>query len=296
MPWLQVQVRIDRSDIAVVEDLLLHCGALSITLADSADHPILEPGVGETPLWPGVLVTGLFDQESDRSRLDEQLQGLQPGSPGVDWHWQLLEDRPWERAWMDHFQPIQCGERLWICPSWCQPPDPGAINLQLDPGLAFGSGTHPTTFLCLQWLDRSNLAGRTVLDYGCGSGILGIAALLLGADRVIAVDNDPQALLATRENLARNNLPEHRLEACLPGDFTAGPADLVLANILAGPLIELAPRLAGSTRERGWLCLSGITTTQADAVTSAYPEFKFEPVAIQENWVRLTAVKIGRNR
>jgi len=270
---------------------MLDCGAVSVTLQDSADNPILEPGVGEAPLWPTVRVTGLFEADANIDDINAQLSNALPDHAPIDCNWETLEDRPWERAWMEHFQPVQCGDRLWVCPSWCQPPDPSAVNLRLDPGLAFGSGTHPTTFLCLQWLDRLDLAGKLVVDYGCGSGILGIAALLLGADRVVAVDNDPQALTATQDNLARNRLDRTRLTTCQPADFAAIEADLVLANILAGPLIDLAPRLSASTAAGGLLCLSGITRAQAPLVIAAYPEFYFAPMAVQDDWVRLTAVK-----
>ncbi len=291
MAWLQLHLLAGRAATESVEEALLDCGALSVTLADSADNPILEPGVGETPLWDTVKVTALFDLPADSARLGEQFLALQPGYGAADLRWETVEDQPWERAWMDHFEAIQCGPRLWICPSWREPSDPRAINLRLDPGLAFGSGTHPTTFLCLQWLDAQNLTGRTVIDYGCGSGILGIAALLLGAERVVAVDNDPQALIATRDNLARNGLDASRLSTHTPEDAPHTPVDFLLANILAGPLINLAPKLAALTRDGGQLCLSGLTGEQAGEVMAAYPGFAFDPVANREEWVRLTARK-----
>lgn len=293
MAWLQVHLFADRDDTESVEDALLECGAVSVTLADSADNPILEPGVGETPLWETVKVTGLFELPADQALLSTSFLALRPDFSASDLHWETLEDQPWERAWMDHFEPIQCGKRLWICPSWREPPDPQAVNLRLDPGLAFGSGTHPTTFLCLQWLDSLDLAGRTVVDYGCGSGILGIAALLLGAAKVIAVDNDPQALLATRDNLVRNELPANRLDVYLPDEVpdaqVLGSADILVANILAGPLISLAPRLATLIASGGLLCLSGLTGEQAEEVMAAYDGFAFDPIVSREEWVRLTA-------
>ncbi|MCK9563411.1 MAG: 50S ribosomal protein L11 methyltransferase [Bacteroidales bacterium] len=293
MAWLQVHLFAERADTEAVEDALLHCGAVSVTLADSADDPILEPGVGETPLWETVKVSGLFELPADQALLSASFLALRPDFSAADLHWESVEDQAWERAWMDHFEPIQCGRRLWICPSWREPPDPGAVNLRLDPGLAFGSGTHPTTFLCLQWLDGLDLAGKTVIDYGCGSGILGIAALLLGAARVIAVDNDPQALIATRDNLERNDLDPARLAVYLPGEapetLVEGGADILVANILAGPLIGLASRLAALTAADGQLCLSGLTGEQAPEVMAAYPTFAFDPPAAREEWVRLTA-------
>ena len=288
MSWLQLHVVAPRASAGDHEDALIGAGAVSVTLADNADNPILEPGVGETPLWETVRLTALFEADTSREEV-ERTTGLS----ARDCQWEVLEDQPWERAWMEHFQPIRCGERLWICPSWQEPPDPNAINLILDPGLAFGSGTHPTTFLCLQWLDAVPLQGKTVLDYGCGSGILGIAALLLGAERVVAVDNDPQALLATRDNLQRNGLEASRLTTCLPDETPPLSADVTIANILAGPLIDLAPRIAGLTAGGGQLCLSGIMSHQADAVSHAYPGFTFSEPVIVEDWVRLNAIKIS---
>ena len=296
MPWLQVHLLADRSDTGQVEDALLDCGAVSVTLADSADDPILEPGVGETPLWEVVRVTGLFELPADQRAISAHFSSLLPRYQAADLSWETVADQPWERAWMDHFEPIQCGRRLWICPSWQDPPDPNAVNLRLDPGLAFGSGTHPTTFLCLQWLDGIDLAGKTVIDYGCGSGILGIAALLLGAAKVIAVDNDSQALTATRDNLERNGLATDRLAAWLPEEMPAATADILVANILAGPLINLGDRLAGLTAGGGRLCLSGITRQQAGEVMTAYPDFRFDPVVERDDWVRLSAAKGNANR
>lgn len=210
---------------------------------------------------------------------------------------QEILDPSSKQPWMDQYPPIQCGKRLWICPTWQSPPKPEAVNLRLDPGLAFGSGSHPTTFLCLQWLDSMELQGATVVDYGCGSGILGIAALLLGAEKIVAVDNDPQALQATGDNLRRNQLGEQRLNACLPDALPQQiHAEVVIANILAQPLIELSPVIGAMVKPGGRLCLSGMTTTQVDSVMAAYPGFIFDPPASMEGWAlvrwaRLTATK-----
>lgn len=295
MPWLQVHLLTDRAAVEEVEDALLDCGAVSVTLTDSADDPILEPGVGETPLWEVVRITGLFELPADQQAISAHFSSLLPRYQATDLSWEAVADQPWERAWMEHFEPIQCGRRLWICPSWQDPPDPDAVNLRLDPGLAFGSGTHPTTFLCLQWLDGIDLAGQTVIDYGCGSGILGIAALLLGAAQVVAVDNDPQALIATRDNLERNGLAAERLSACLPEDAPTAAADILVANILARPLISLAGRLASLITNGGQLCLSGLTRQQAEEVITAYPDFRFEPLVEYDEWVRLVATKGSTN-
>lgn len=285
MPWLELRIDSNRDDAPAIEDALVNCGALSVTLQDNADHPIFEPALGETPLWQNTRVVGLFDADIDTGAVYRQLQ-----LPRDTAHsWNTLEDKDWEREWMAHYQPIQCGANLWICPSWIAPPQPEAVNLLLDPGLAFGTGTHPTTFLCMQWLSEQELAGRTAVDYGCGSGILGIAALLLGARSVIGVDIDPQALLATQDNAQRNGLAAERFLVFFPGKAPSTKHDVVLANILAGPLVELADTLEQHLNPQGLLCLSGILHTQADTVMSAYSDFvDFDPVRQREEWVCLT--------
>lgn len=291
MSWLQLCLTVGRAEVDALQDALLESGALSVTLQDSGDDPVLEPGVGETPLWNEVQVTGLFTADTDTDKVLAQLASCYGGVLPVH-QWQPLAEQVWERAWMADYVPIQCGPRLWICPSWCAPPDPAAANLILDPGLAFGSGTHPTTFLCLQWLESQALAGKIVIDYGCGSGILGIAALLLGAERVIAVDNDPQALLATRDNADRNHIAAGRIRCCMPNQIPNVTADLVLANILAAPLVELALPLTHLTKPAGSLCLSGIFATQCVDVQAAYCDnFDFDTPAFDQQWARLTAVK-----
>ncbi len=292
MPWLQLKVIAPRKYVASLENSLLASGAASVTLQDNADQPILEPGLGETPLWDNVKITGLFDANINTAQTVATAE-KRFGNKLPEHAWELLEDKDWEREWMTHYHAICCGERLWICPSWQQPPEPEKINLMLDPGLAFGTGTHPTTFLCMQWIDQQDFSGLDVVDYGCGSGILGIATLLLGAKKVIGVDIDPQALLATADNAKRNNLADNAMPVYLPVDCPDVEVDVMLANILAGPLAELAPVLSGMTKIGGKICLSGILTTQAQTVIKAYENwFVFDPVAEKEEWVRLTAVKI----
>ena len=293
MAWLQLRIQTSRQRAQAVEDALLAAGAASVTFEDNADQPILEPGLGETPLWEAVKITGLFDGASDPDQVVEHAAAHCGGQlPHHRWEW--LEDKDWEREWMKNYHPIQCADNLWICPSWVAPPDPGAVNLLLDPGLAFGTGTHPTTFLCLQWLAAQPLSGATVVDYGCGSGILGIAALLLGAERVVGTDIDPQALTATGRNVVRNQLAEERFAVYTPAACPAIGADLVVANILAGPLAELAGTLSALARPGARLCLSGILTAQAETVMATYSgEFDFAPVRQLEEWVCLTGVKRG---
>lgn len=291
MPWLQIKIDSNKTDADAIEDAILAAGAVSVTLEDNADQPILEPALGETPLWDNTRITGLFDAETNTEQANK-LAELELGQALPPHRWELLEDKDWEREWMKNYHPIQCGENLWICPSWIEPPEPEKINLMLDPGLAFGTGTHPTTFLCLQWIDEQNVAGKKLYDYGCGSGILGIAALLKDADQVLGVDIDPQALLATASNAERNNLPSDAMPVFLPEDCPTEQADIMLANILAGPLAELAPALNALTKPGGLLCLSGILEIQANAVMDAYKEwFIFDPIAQKDEWVRLTARK-----
>lgn len=249
MPWLQLKIDSHREQVTALEDALLAVGALSVTLLDNADEPILEPGLGETPLWTNTQVVGLFNADIDTQTVNLHLQ--QAFNESLAPRWEQLEDKDWSRAWMEDYHPIQCGERLWICPSWTQPPEPNATNLMLDPGLAFGTGTHPTTFLCMQWLDGLDCSDKSVLDYGCGSGILGIAALLLGADNAYGVDIDPQALIATRENSQRNGLADDAFPVYLPGEAPSRENDVVLANILAGPLVDLAETIAAQVKPGG---------------------------------------------
>lgn len=292
MPWLQLNIITPRKLVERLEDALLESGAVSVTLQDNADQPIFEPGLGETPLWDMVRITGLYDAEINTAEAGAIAANIF-GDELPEHSWELLEDKDWEREWMSNYHAIRCGERLWICPSWQQPPEPDKVNLMLDPGLAFGTGTHPTTFMCMQWIDQQDFTGLDIVDYGCGSGILGIATLLMGANKVIGIDIDPQALLATTENAKRNNLPADAMPVFLPPRCPQVQADIMLANILAGPLAELAPTLSGLTKLGGKICLSGILAVQAESVIAAYSQwFEFDPTAHQEEWVRLTAVKV----
>ena len=296
MSWLQLVFDTTKEQATALEDALLELGALSVTLQDNipedgVDEPIYEPGRGETPLWQKTKLLALFEADHDADLIAAALTNQLGELPS--WSAEQLEDQAWERAWMDNFKPMRFGERLWMCPSWCEPPDPNGVILALDPGLAFGTGTHPTTALCLEWLDAQPLQGCTVLDYGCGSGILAIAALLLGAERAIAVDNDPQALIATRDNAERNGIDPQRLLTCLPDAVPTLSADITIANILAGPLQELAPLLTQLTRSGGRLALSGILAEQANAVAAAYrPAFTLLGPTLRDDWVRLDGQKL----
>lgn len=293
MPWCEVSVSVVREHSALAECVLEQQGALAITLEDDADHPVLEPGPGETPLWPTVHVRGLFEADADREKITEALQAVSSINRPQLIRWRELGDQDWERAWMERFQPMKFGRSLWIVPTGMQIPfDARNTEIHLDPGLAFGTGTHPTTALCLEWLDSQDVTGRRIVDYGCGSGILGIAAALKGAARVVCVDNDPQALQATAANAARNGVADI-IECRSPEDYFESAADVVLANILAGPLIELCPLLTSSLKNPGWIVLSGILQEQSEAVVRVYSQACTEVKSDSlDGWVRLVATKM----
>ena len=289
MPWIQLTLQIDHSLNDEAEQVLLDAGALSVTLKDAEDNPVLEPAPGETPLWEKIILTGLFEADIDTEQLQQQVRQQLPA--GIAIKLEQLEDKDWIRAWMDSYKPMQFGQRLWVCPKHLAPPQPDAVNLMLDPGLAFGTGTHPTTALCLQWLDSAEIENKTVLDFGCGSGVLAIAALMLGASHCDATDIDPQALEATVSN-AEANAVINRLSVMLPDALNNQQYDIVLANILAGPLVELADKLAAFTRTGGYIVLSGILETQTQNIIKAYaPWFDLEPPKVQEDWVRISGKK-----
>ena len=304
MPWLQLKAHIAPEQADTLEELLSAEGASAITLQDAQDDPVFEPERGTTPLWHETVLTGLYDDLEDvEPMLDRVRQAWaveMPDEPCPEIDYELLADRDWEREWMDGFSPLRMGKRLWIVPSWHEAPDPDGVNLLLDPGLAFGTGTHPTTALCLEWLDaladEGQLDGQTILDFGCGSGILAIAALKLGAVRAVGTDIDPQALTASRDNATRNGIVDDALALCLPDQLDAGQYAIVVANILAGPLVELASTIAGQVAPGGRLALSGILANQADSVLEAYLAHGFymdEPVE-RDGWVRLTGFRPAR--
>jgi ribosomal protein L11 methyltransferase len=289
MAWLQVRMEVPGIDPGDAEDILLAAGAVAVTMDDAGDDPIYEPPPGAQPLWPTTRVTGLFAADAEPALLDAVLANAFAPDPVPVHEFLSLDERDWVREWLKDFKPMQFGARLWVVPGDHPPPDPDAINIALDPGLAFGTGTHATTALCLTWLDGlGDLSGMQVIDYGCGSGILAVAAALLGAESVLAVDNDPQAVAATRTNAARNGVAD-RVQAVLPGDVpeTAG-ADLLVANILAAPLVGLAPRFRTLTRPGAQLALSGLIERQVDEVRAAYADWcPLDDIAEQDGWVRL---------
>lgn len=291
MPWLQLKINTTPKTATSVESAMETCGALSVTFEDNADDPIFEPALGEVPLWNETRVTGLFEADVDTNSVLNRVLTL-CGEAETACQWQILEDKDWQREWMKHFKPIQCGKNFWICPSWCEKPDPEAVNLMLDPGLAFGTGTHPTTFLCLQWIAEEKITDKTVIDYGCGSGILGLAALLLGAHSVTGVDIDPQALVASTENIKRNQLDPERFPVYFPNKCPNDEVDFVFANILAGPLVDLAPTLTSLLKPGGKICLSGILSIQRQAIVDAYSSvINIDSIHEQDNWLCITGTK-----
>ncbi len=292
MAWWQLTVHASSAEIDSVEDALLVLGAQAITLADAHDEPIYEPLPGHSPVWSQSLVTGLFDQTHSLESLYDHLVTLLPDHLAATIKQQLLEDQVWERTYLDYFKPTVFGDNLWIIPSWHKSVDNNAVNITLDPGVAFGTGSHPTTALCLEWLDQNPPNNKTVIDFGCGSGILGIAAVLLNASHVLFTDIDPQALDATLLNAQRNNLDERNIELKLPHEVSSQQVDVLVANILSGPLIELEEHLASLIKPKGNILLSGILPEQIDNIMTAYKkDFDCEPATIKDNWVRITGTK-----
>jgi ribosomal protein L11 methyltransferase len=289
MSWLQAHLTVTKEQAPLLELLFENLGAVSVLLGDAGDEPMLEPGPGETPLWSHTRVTGLFEGDTDADALRSAIAQALQAELGSRLEMEVLEDREWERAWLDNFNAMRFGERLWVCPNGLEVDASDAVIVRLDPGLAFGTGTHPTTALCLEWLDGADVAGKTLIDYGCGSGILAVAALKLGAARVIGVDHDPQALLATRSNAEANGVAD-RLSLLSSEAADPPPADIVLANILANVLIELAPRIAPLVASGGELVLSGILDDQWPAVAAAYETgLDFQQPELKDGWVRLHA-------
>ena len=299
MPFLQLTLAVGSANPEPFEDALLALGATSITLEDAADDPVLEPAPGTTPLWPTVRVKALFDASADDALILAALRSTFGGAlPATAF--EHIADRLWEREWLKDFKPMRFGRRLWICPAGMRPESSVVheaaqaltpVFIDLDPGLAFGTGTHPTTALCLEWLDSADLSGKAIIDYGCGSGVLAIAALRLGATSAMAVDIDPQAIIAIRDNARRNGIGEELIAATVEqADLHA--AEVVLANILAEPLDHLAPTLAGLVRRQGEIVLSGLLTTQADALARRYAAwFDMAATSTREEWARLSGLK-----
>ncbi|HIQ07290.1 MAG TPA: 50S ribosomal protein L11 methyltransferase [Thiotrichaceae bacterium] len=291
MSWKQLFCTCSRELESVVTDLLEVAGAASVCYQDAKDNPILEPPINTTPLWDSIVFTGLYDESIDLQATIDALGLLTPQVQNI--YQEPLVEQVWERAWMDNFKPMCFGSSLWIYPSHITPPRDDNTYITLDPGLAFGTGTHPTTALCLEWLDKNPPVQKTVLDYGCGSGILAIAALKLGATLAISTDIDPQALTATTANANLNSINLDKIPLYFPDELPGQAVDVLLANILSGPLVELAPKLATKVVSKGQLVLSGILAAQESAIIKAYtPYFKNISVRDLDGWLRITASRL----
>jgi ribosomal protein L11 methyltransferase len=292
--WLQIHITVEQAQVDFTETLLSSLGAVSVTLDDAENQDLLEPLPGETPLWNKVIVTGIFAQEDDEEiDVDSIVTFIATQMPEAPLTHEFIEDQEWERTWMDAYEPIQIADHFWVVPEWMESPEPNAVNLKLDPGLAFGTGNHASTFLCLQWLGKTNVKDKIVIDYGCGSGILGVAALLLGAKKVYATDIDPQAILATEQNAELNGVAE-KLYVGLPEEFREElgslKADVFVANILAGPLMVLAPEFSTLVNSEAEFALAGVIEEQVSDVSSVYSEF-FDILEVEkrdEHWCRIS--------
>jgi len=293
MPWIQLTLSCSEEHAPQVGDMLMANGAQAVTYRDGADTPIFEPRPGDIILWEHTLATGLFEAETDIKSVIANLKKSNVFSDNVQYKVDALEDKDWEREWMDNFHPIRFGDKLWICPSWREIPEPDAVNILLDPGMAFGTGTHPTTAMCLRWIDANPPTGKTVVDFGCGSGILGIAALLFDAENVIGIDIDQQALIATKDNAERNHVGD-KFSLYLPSQQPQTQVELVLANVLAGPLRELADTILDFVAPGGQLVLSGILERQIEGVIEAYqPQIQFDTPTIDGDWAMLSGTRVG---
>ena len=295
MDWRQFVMNLDALDPTIVENAFLNLGATSVTLTDAGDDPVLEPGPGETPLWSSTQITGLFPGDADLAAFAVALRTELGVDDLPDHRVETLQDRAWEREWLKDFGPMRFGKRLWICPTGQEVENEDAVIVHLDPGLAFGTGTHPTTALCLEWLDGLDLQDRNMLDYGCGSGVLAIAALKLGCTSATGMDIDPQAVTATQQNAADNAVAAN-LAVFGSADAISGQFDVVIANILAGPLVQFADSITSHLAKDGMLALSGVLCEQADEVLMTYePWIDFEEPVFREQdgqtWSRLTGKK-----
>lgn len=293
MAWYQISVITNEDTAPKIADYFSVLGAVSVTYMDAEDEPVYEPAIGETKIWSKTQVIALYELTADPAKIRSQtLKHFQEDCLNY-WEFEVIQDQAWERAWMEHYHPMKFADKLWVCPTGQEQREENTVCLTLDPGLAFGTGTHPTTAMCLEWLASNDLAGKTVIDYGCGSGILAIAAVLLGATNVYAVDIDPQAITATESNALKNNVP-NKIHACLPQQFSLlnAKADVVLANILANPLIEMAAQITGLMLPKSQLILSGILAEQSASVIEAYkPYLMLDKTVQQEDWVRLAGTK-----
>ncbi len=291
MTWHQITVITNENLAPRIADFFDNLGAVSVTYMDAEDEPVYEPAIGETKIWSNTEVIALYEIDVDPVLIKTRLYAQFKADQMHNYRHEIIEDQEWERAWMEFYKPMKFAEKLWVCPTDQEQYETGTVCLTLDPGLAFGTGTHPTTALCLEWLASHELAGKTVIDYGCGSGILAVAGILLGAKIALAVDIDPQAITATQSNALKNKVAD-KVACYLPEQFTPIQADLVLANILAKPLIDMAEQISNLVAPGSQLVLSGILYEQAESVMNAYQKYIiFNPPVQQEDWIRLDGIK-----
>ena len=290
--WQQLKIQLHSEDASYFEQILFDSDAISISYLDAEDQPVFQEEPGSTPLWDNTFLLCLFNTKTDLGSLLNKLRCNTKVLNNKSLNIELIEDQDWERSWMKDFEPIQFGEKLWICPSWLSPPEPNAVNIKLDPGLAFGTGNHATTSLCLRWLDQADVRGSEVIDYGCGSGVLYIASALLGAVKVHSVDNDPQAISATIDNSRRNKVPGDVLTTYLPEAFPPVHADILIANILERPLIDLSEKFAELVKKGGYITLSGLLEEQIPSLLSCYDRwFDMEAPQVEQGWVLLCGTR-----
>jgi ribosomal protein L11 methyltransferase len=291
MDWLQISFQIEKSQADLISEVLTGLGSLSITFSDALDDAIYEPPVGQTPLWDNVKVNALFSTDINQEDIEASIFEICDVNPLTSF---ILKDRVWEDECKKDFHSMKFGENLWVCPSWESqaelPSD--AIIINMDPGLAFGTGSHQTTSLCLEYLDNNPPKNINVIDFGCGTGILAIAAAKLGASTVLAIDNDPQAVISSKDNIIKNQCERIIKTIHLKDEIDFEGCDLLVANILTNPLIELAPSFAALVNPDGEILLSGILKKQVDRVVGCYSEYftNFEVSNIDE-WSRVTGTR-----
>lgn len=290
--WQQLKIQLHSENASYFEQILFDSDAISISYLDAEDQPVFQEEPGSTPLWDNTFLLCLFNAKTDLGSLLNKLRCNTKVLNNKSLNIELIEDQDWERSWMKDFEPIQFGEKLWICPSWLSPPEPNAVNIKLDPGLAFGTGNHATTSLCLRWLDQADVRGSEVIDYGCGSGVLSIASALLGAVKVHSVDNDPQAISATIDNSRRNKVPGDVLTTYLPEAVPPVHADILIANILERPLIDLSEKFAELVKKGGYITLSGLLEEQIPSLLSCYDRwFDMGAPQVEQGWALLCGTR-----
>lgn len=292
MAWHQISVITNENTAPKLADFFDSLGAVSVTYMDAEDEPVYEPAIGETKIWSNTQVIALYELDIDTAKIKTAVLAQFKTDELQNWLEETIDDQEWERAWMEFYKPMKFADRLWVCPTDQEQYEAGTVCLTLDPGLAFGTGTHPTTALCLEWLASHDLTDKVVIDYGCGSGILAVAAVLLGAKVAHAVDIDPQAITATQSNALKNGVAD-KIICYLPEQFIPLQADVVLANILAKPLIEMSASISALVVTEGALVLSGILAEQAESVIAAYQNhIDFNAPVQQEDWIRLDGTKL----